>query len=482
MNRGLTPKVTRAADWRRMKVHGPNGGMQSFPTTSRSSTSQRLRVLLGAAALLVATVATSAPIVHAAEDGSPDAELLAACGVEIPSVTVNFGMAPFGDHVIYSHGMAQGWFDEVGIQIGPREFSTIAYDQITPLLVNADYDVTSQYGPNQLQTMVNAPQVQQFTFSDTYSGLFFLAPPDTDYDTVPKLIAEGMSFEDAAMQAVGQLAGQRVAIDDTGSHRAFVDKVFELGGIEPSDLAEIATVDDARMLLLARGGQVDFAKPLGGAQTAELILDGWYPIIGAEDVIAGLPPGDPAGVTGIGHTGLATRMEEWEQDPDTLLRIAGVMFRIVDQIKEDIEQETDVALSDILPVLESAAAVDIGVDGLRVIYGMIDPMRSFEEQSEFWLEPDSPFYFANVYQPQIDALVQGGVIPEDRVFTPDEAFLGPEVYMALVEHKEAYESLAAQADSLEGDAARLAELAATQYENRNYLDARRMMEAAVAGC
>ena len=411
-----------------------------------------------------------------------DDELLAQCNVEIPSVDVNFGMAPFGDHVIYSAAMANGWFDEVGITIGPEQFSTIAYDQITPLLVNEDYDVTSQYGPNQLQVMANAPQIQQFTFSDTYSGLFFLASPESDYNTVPDLLEEGMSFEEAAEQAVGQMAGTRVAIDDTGSHRAFVDKVFELGGIAPDDIAELQTVDDARMLLLARGGQVDFAKPLGGAQTAELILDGWYPIIGAEDVIRGLPPGDPAGVTGIGHTGLATRIDVWENDPDTLLRIAGVMFRVIDQIKIDIEEETDEALGDILPVLESAAAVDIGVDGLRVIYGMIDPMRSFEEQTEYWTEEDNPFYFANVYQPQIDALVEGGVIPEDAVFTPDEAFLGPEVYTALVEHKTAYDELVGDAEGLDGDGARLAEIAAEHYQNRNYVDARRILEAAVGGC
>jgi hypothetical protein len=438
--------------------------------------------LLGTAIFVAASVGTAAPAVTTAQEGAPDPALLAACGVEIPSVSVNFGMAPFGDHVIYSAAMAKGWFDEVGIEIGPRDFATIGYDQITPLLVNRDYDVTTQYGPNQLQVFVNAPQIQQFTFSDTYSGLFFLAPPDSDYDTVPGLIAEGLSFEEAALQAVGQFAGRRVAIDDTGSHRAFVDKVFELGGVEPSDLGEIATVDDARMLLLARGGQTDFAKPLGGAQTAELILDGWYPIIGAEDVIAGLPAGDPAGVTGIGHTGLATRIENWEQDPDTLLRISGVMFRVIDAIKQDIEDETELALGDILPVLESAAAVDIGFDGLRVIYGMIDPMRSFEEQSVYWLEEDNPFYFANVYQPQIDALVEGGVIPEDSVFTPDDAFLGPEVYMALVENREAYDALVSQAESLDGNAALLAEAAATQYENRNYLDARRMIEAAVGGC
>ena len=305
--------------------------------------------------------------------------------------------------------------------------------------------------------MVNAPEVQQFTFSDTYSGLFFLAPPDTGYDTVPDLIAQGMSFEDAAMQAVGQLAGKRVAIDDTGSHRAFVDKVFELGGLEPGDMAEIATVDDARMLLLARGGQTDFAKPLGGAQTAELILDGWYPIIGAEDVIGGLPPGDPAGVTGIGHTGLATRMEEWEQDPDTLLRIAGVMYRVIDQIKEDIEQETDVALGDILPVLKSAAAVDIGVDGLRVIYGHDRPDALLRRAERVLARKGQPLLLRERLPAPDRRAGRGWRDPADRVFTPDDAFLGPEVYMALVENKEAYDSLLAQADALEGDAARLAE-------------------------
>ena len=103
--------------------------------------------------------------------------------------------------------------------------------------------------------------------------------------TVPDLVASGMSYEDAFKQAVGQMVGKRVAIDDTGSARAFVDAVFEAGGVTPDDFAELLTVDDARMLLLARGGQIDFGKPLEGAQNAELIQDGWYPILGAADLI-----------------------------------------------------------------------------------------------------------------------------------------------------------------------------------------------------
>jgi len=430
---------------------------------------------------LACITAVTALALGVAGTAEADGHLAAQFGVEIPQVTVNFGMAPFGDHVIYSAAMAQGWYDEAGINIGPRNFATIAYDQITPLLLNGDFDFTSQYGPNQIQVITNAPEIQQVTFSDTYVGLFILAPPGTEYKTMAGLVADGMSFEDAMIEVMAQLKGKSFAIDDTGSHRAFVDTVFDLGGVGPSDIGQLLTVEDARMLLLAKGGQIDFAKPLGGAQTVELLLDGWYPILGAEDVIAGLPAGDPRGVTSIGHTGMGSTLTYWNENSDTVLRMAGVMFRVIDQIKADIETGSDNALKHILPVLESAAAVDIGMEGLRKIYGVVDPMKSFEEQSEYWIEEDNPFYFANVYEPQIEALVEGGVIPKEKQIDAVDAFLGDDVYKALLAEKEAYDVLISQAGNLTGAAAELAELAAVHYENRNYLDAHRFLKAAIDG-
>ena len=123
-----------------------------------------------------AAATTQAPAVTEAAAPMSGGELLAMCEVEIPQVSVNFGMAPFGDHTIYSHAMAEGWFEEVGITINDK-FATIPYEQIVPLLVNEDYDFTTQYGPNELQSMLRAPDVQQITFSDTYVGLYFLGSP-----------------------------------------------------------------------------------------------------------------------------------------------------------------------------------------------------------------------------------------------------------------------------------------------------------------
>lgn len=422
-----------------------------------------------------ATTATTAAAPMTAD------ELLAMCDVAIPDVSVNFGMAPFGDHTIYSHAMAEGWFDEVGVNIN-EEFATIPYEQIVALLVNEDYDFTTQYGPNQLQSMLRAPDVQQITFSDAYVGLYFLAPPDSGLDTVPDLVASGVSYEDAFRQVVGQMVGKRVAIDDTGSHRSFVDAVFEAGGVTADDFAELITVDDARMLLLGRGGQADFVKPLGGAQNAELIQDGWYPILGATDLIALLPPGDPRGASGIGHTGLGARASHYAEDPDTFLRVVSVMFRVIDAIKKDVAEGTDHALANILPVLESAAAVEIGIDGLRIIYGQIDPMKSFEEQTEYWDDENNPFHYKSIYRPQIEAAQEGGILPADQEIDPSLGFgLAEEIYDTLVDLRAQYDSMVSGASSLEGPYADMAAIAATHYENRNYLDAARILEAAVGG-
>ena len=127
-----------------------------------------------------AAATTQAQATTAATEATPMSvdEMLAMCNVEIPQVSVNFGMAPFGDHTIYSHAMAEGWFEDVGININEK-FATIPYEQIVALLVNEDYDFTTQYGPNELQSMLRAPDVQQITFSDAYVGLYFLAPPDS---------------------------------------------------------------------------------------------------------------------------------------------------------------------------------------------------------------------------------------------------------------------------------------------------------------
>ena len=428
----------------------------------------------GAAALALSGL-ISAPGALAQED------LLQEFGVEIPKVDIRFGMSAFADHNIHSISIINGWFDDVGITLGPGKFGLRSLSpQVIPRLLADEVDIHTWYGPLQIEIMERVPHVKLFTFSDTYVGTYMLASPQSGAKTVSQLVDEGVPFETAIKQVMAQMKGKRVAIDNTGSHRIFLDAIFDLGGITFKDV-ELSVLEDAKIVFLGRGGNIDFASPAGAVQNVVMIQDGWYPAVSVEDLIQGLPLGDFRGVSSIGHTGFATTDAYYRENFDTILRMAGVKFRVIDAINDDIANNTDHALKLEVPVIEAAAGTKLGVEGLRTIFNTLDPVKSFEDQAEYWLDQDSPFHYWNVYMPQVKAAQAGGLLSKDKNFSPDDAFTAPYVYRTLVQYRQWYDQLMPEAGGLEGDRAKLAELAAVHYENRNYFDAYRILNAAVKG-
>ena len=289
----------------------------------------------------------------------------AATKCVVAPVNVRFAMMPFGDHMILAAALANGWFKDVGINI-PGKFPTVAFDQAFPRLINNDYDVTTQWAPTMVQNLASVKNARMFAFSDTHDGVYVLAPPNTKYKTLATLTKSGVPFAQAIKQVVAQLKGKRLAIDDTGAHRTFIDGIFSMGDMSVKDLGQLVTVDDGKMTTLARGGQVDFVKPLGGATEAELMQDGWYPLIGVRQVIQALKPGDPRGISAIGNTGLMTTQQYFDKNKDTLIRFASVMYRTIDAMQRDLKSNSSNAtLSKILAPLKSAAGVNLNLKGLR---------------------------------------------------------------------------------------------------------------------
>jgi ABC-type nitrate/sulfonate/bicarbonate transport system substrate-binding protein len=408
--------------------------------------------------------------------------IAAKFGVAPPKVTVRFAMMPFGDHMILSAAFANGWFKDVGISV-PGTFPTVAFDQAFPRLINNNYDVTTQWAPTMVQNMASVRNVRMFAFSDTHDGVYVLAPPNTKYKTLTALTKKGVPFAQAMKQVMAQLKGKRLAIDDTGAHRTFIDGIFSMGGISIKDLGQLVTVDDGKMTTLARGGQVDFVKPLGGATEAELMQDGWYPLIGVRQVIQALKPGDPRGISAIGNTGLMTTQQYFAKNKDTLVRFASVMYRTIDAMQRDLKSKnSNPTLSKILAPLKSAAGVNLNIKGLRLLYGSIYSLYNFEKAAGYWTNQKYVQYFKTVYQPQITAAKKGGILPNDASLTTTNAFgWGQQIYQALVKYKKQYDQLAPKAKKLTGNRAALAKAAAQQYKNRNYLDAARFLSAAVNG-
>jgi hypothetical protein len=276
------------------------------------------------------------------------------------------------------------------------------------------------------------------------------------------------------------MTGKRFATDNNGAHRGFVNTLFSIGDFSQSKLGKLYALDDSKMLALAFGGQTDFAKPLGNAQLAELEAKGWNPIITQGDLMKYLPTGDVDAVTGLGNEGLSTTTSYYNSHKDTILRLAGVMYRTTEAVQQDLDHHTTKQISDVVPVLNSAAGIDVTANEVATVYRDIDPMLTFDQQAQYFENTKSPYYYKTVYDAQIKAAVTGGVVKSKTTNADDIMGIAQQVYLQMAHYKSEYQTMAKQATGLAGDHKKLASVAAEMYAQYDFLDAYRIEKAAVS--
>lgn len=180
----------------------------------------------------------------------------------------------------------------------------------------------------------------------------------------------------------------------------------------------------------------------------------------------------------LGNTGWQTTEKYLNENHDTVLRFASVVFRIIDSVLKDPEG----TLPDQTTYLERVTGTDIGVAGLTKVLTEIDPLTPFDEQAGYWTDKSSRFYFKKLYEPQIKAAQEGGVLPKGKQFKAEDLIVAGKYYEELVALKDEYDKLVNEVDegSLSGESKELAEAAAKQYAAFNYLDAVRLLKEASA--
>lgn len=396
-------------------------------------------------------------------------------GTDIPGTTVRLGIEPYGDHSTLVIGIRQGFFKDVGIDIQPQPLgeSTQLAD-VVPRLASGSLDIVTWYGPIKVASLAHTSNLTMLGFVDVYVGTYILAAPWTKAEAVTSFVSKGKPFSEAIALAAGQMKGKRVALANDGAHRDFFNTVFALGHLKASDVT-LQALEDNEQVQLANSGKLDFASPSGAAQTVQLMNQGWYRIVGTEDLLSGLPAGDARAVATIGNTGPACTKDYLDKHYETVLRFMSVMFRVIDQVKT----EPTKALGYEAPYLRSVAGTNTTPEDLGQIMKTLDPLISFEEQTRFWTDTSSPYHYRNVYTSQIAAAKRGGLIPGSLSATPDDVTVGARVYNDLVGLKHSYDVLLPKADSASEAARATITAAATQYQNRNYLDAYRLLNAAV---
>ncbi|TMR92230.1 ABC transporter substrate-binding protein [Nonomuraea basaltis] len=296
------------------------------------------------------------------------AAFVPSAGAQVPTVDLKFGMKPFPDSTFYAIGIKRGYFDAVGLNIVPKPFGTaVTPDNVVALLKNGDVDIVTINGPTMVKYMAQVPDERMFGFGDTYEATYLLASPKSGVKSAAERIKAGEDPAKAIHDAMEEVKGRAVAFNNTGSQRVFLNTIFKEGDMTFKDV-KLTVTDDAKIVQLAMGGQIEFATPDGAGQNVQLLKQGWYPVVSVTDLAA--VPGNEAVVSAsLSNEGPAALNGYLKNNTETALRFLSVMYRIIDEI----EKNPDSALADQLPYLNSRSGANLDVEGLKQIYSVHRP-------------------------------------------------------------------------------------------------------------
>ncbi|QIE56757.1 ABC transporter substrate-binding protein [Pikeienuella piscinae] len=393
-------------------------------------------------------------------------------GVEIPSATVNFGMRPYADNTFYVIAMKKGWFEEVGVTIGPDELGMKVNDtNVNALLLNGQLDLASQYCPLMLPTYRSSDKLKCIAFTDTFLGAAILANPELGLKPVSEYIEEGMSFEDAMAKGLAPLEGKTLIVPPVISNRPFTDAAAEFSGVD----WDIEVLEDARSLVLARSGQIDFVNPEGAPVVYTLMQAGWTRVLGIGDLFAHAPGGAGSSVAPlVAIVGVGANADYVNENQNTVLRFLSVVWRTIDAVGKDPSLYELQA-----PYLNSVAGTDLDAKGLEATVAALHPFAPFEDGETYFRDPESVLYYGNAWGALIEEFTEKGILPDEGM-EPDDIVWAASIWKQMSDYRVKSEELieALEGETLSDEAGKLLEQAKLHYERFNYLDAYRFAAAA----
>lgn len=388
-------------------------------------------------------------------------------GTDIPAAKVRFAMWPYGDMTAGVVGIAQGWFKDVGIDM-PNGKETRTEKQVQQQLLNKQLDIGSGFGAVTIQSYAAVPNLKLFQLTNSFIGYYIWANPKLNAKSIKDF--SGGDFTANFKTVIDQMKGKRVVLSDAGENRAFFQMLLKWGGLTTKDFAKFDTVSDTKIVQLVKAGAVDFAFPSGAAQSVQVSDLGFENLGGFPDLVTGLPSGDERVLHGIGHSGLQATEEYINDNRETVLRFMSVWYRIIDELQQNPEE----ALKHSLPTLNTAIGAQLTIKQAARLFKDFYGTLSFEQTNEFLNDANAQLYYPKIYESQIEAAKQGGIVPKDSDLTPETMSLFHGLYQDLVALKAKYDEIK-KSDAPTGA---LADRAATFYKNRDYLDAYRLIKAA----
>ena len=464
------------------------------------------------------------------------AESMMVTAPEIRSAEIRMGIYPCcADLAYWQIPIELGWWEEWGITITPNQPTYhyfTASQEIVPWLERGDGDVAQGWVPGVFGTLETFGQsIPPIHFADIYVGYAILVAPDSEAKTALEFMDEGMSFTEAAMAAVEQLVGKEVhipphsttqsqysdaffaylpqwwedvvedipALDGEGNPLVLLGRdgapvLDDAGNTQPirittNDWRNYATpvyVDDPTIVQLsAQAGRIEFAMPYGAPTLVQMMRNGWDPLINFAMMYEhdALSQQTAIASSTVGGTGLLARREWVEENKDLAYRVVAMANRILAYLEDPATQETGWEIE--ANIINEKRGLTMEPADIGVIWDTIDPSFNWQDQEALWDLSLPSYHPETVFRTQIEALKARGVLSEgyDTQAGLEEFLLAQEIYYDLRSMQDRSDDLFARASGMDLSDSQQALIHEAEhlYENYNFYDALRFLEAALIG-
>jgi len=395
-------------------------------------------------------------------------------GSDIPSAEVKFGMRPYADNTFYVIAMKKGWFKDVGIRIMPEpEGLKVTDANVMALLINGQLDLSSQYCPLMLPTYKSSNKLKCIGFTDNFLGTALLANPALKLKSFKEYLKEGLPFNEAIHRALLPMQGKTLVGSPVLSKRPFEEAVSEFSKVQ----WKLDLMDDAKALVLAKAGKVDFVSPEGAPIVYTLMQAGWIDLIDIGDLYDHGPGGIDSPVEKlVALVGIGGNSDYINANRNTVLRFLSVVWRTIDAVAKDP------ALHDLqAPFLNSVAGTSLDGKGVAETIRILDPLSSFEYNSNYFVNTKSILYYKNAWPAIMKDWTDKGLLPKDAV-TVDTFVWAAAIWNQMKDYQAKAGGLIKQAEGKSLSAAKkdLLAKAKRHFEQFDFLDAYRLAKAATS--
>ncbi len=406
---------------------------------------------------------------------SPAATSPATAQAPEPGLTkVRFGMLPYGDHSYAIIGVKKGFFKDAGIDLA---YETLKVEDVVPYLKNGSVDVASCPPSFLFASYEMAPNLVNFAAGDLFQGYCIMAQPDGKYKSYAEFVASGMKPSDALKAAVQQMKGKTFAYPAEAAIKPFINIALQKGGLSRNDFKSLV-FDDPLTVNAMRKKEADFQ--VGGAPSRILLQrEGFKPILSSTDIAHTADPSPKSKeLASVLEDGWATTREYYKNHHDTILRMAGVNFRIT-RFMHNHQQE---ALEIHMPFLSQITGQKFSPADGKIIYDDLDPFVTFEQQRDWFDNPKSLWYYKNADGSALNDFIGQGIYKKTPPKLEDVIF-AKDIYEEMAQLKAKTDVLLAKlakSGALSANSAAKAEYdkARQYYDAYDFLDAEKQAELA----